>query len=610
MKHLWRVLWPAVFPFFLTACVPAPPAPPEHIPAGDFSYADTYLDWLIRREMKRSDIPGCAVTVVSRDRVIAQKTYGITDVRSQTPVTASTVFRAGSITKSLTALAVMKLREEGRLDPDAPLDHYLPEFSIKSRFPDARPITPRLLLSHQAGLMGDYLHGIMGAQRLTPQELVQALHDEYLDAPPGERFLYSNTGYGLLGALIERVTGRRYEEYVNTEILEPMGMEHAALELTPVLTPRLASGHMPHALGFFPGGDKKNAPVAYLPIRDSAAGALLTDICDLGTYVQFLLRDKETDGTHIITNASFMEMIRVQPAPERVFVAVDYGLGLMRHTFRYPGVDDIIHHSGNVNGFYSMMLFSPSRGLGLALLTNSSGGFFPSYRICSLALRRYLEADGGAPVMPPAQPETPPVSLPPETLDSLTGYYALLGLTLTVSRSGQELRLSIPAINMELALVPREDGRFAPELRALGIFPVDIAPWIGFDKVLVRFAAPAGSAGTMELEGTAGAADVVIAFRRTTKPADSPAADRYLGRYDLIRGERDRETLDLYLPIKSVHLEKKDGWIVLSCPELGQGIGLAMEFINDREALLLGTNETVFFDENTLRLLGLTAKRK
>lgn len=594
----------------VTACTPSPPPAPEHIPLGDFTYADDYLDWLMRREMREAGIPGCAVTIVSRDRVIVRKAYGVIEKNTKDPVTDDTVFRAGSLTKSITALAVMRLSERGLVDLDAPLTDYLPEFAMKSRFPATRPITPRLLLSHQAGLPADYLAGIMGDQRLSPRELIQALNREYLSAPPGQRFMYSNTGYGLLGAMIERVTGRRYEEYVQREILDPLGLTHSSLELTPTQASKLASGHMPHALGFMPGSGKDTQPVPYYPIRDGAAGALLTDIQDLGTYVQFLMNDKEKNGKGIISNASFAEMVRPEPAPERVFLPVDYGLGLMSGTFRYEGADDIIHHSGNVNGFYSMMLFSPSRGLGMALLTNSSAGFFPSYRICSLAFRRYLAAATGEasrPLLPVEEKQTP---VSPTDLDECSGHYALMGLVVDVTRAGGELRLAIPAAGLEMALVPLGNDLFRPEMRVLGLVPIDISSWIGFERTRVRFLLHGDGSGLMELEGLAGTALVTASLVKTSKPVTTPAAERYLGLYRIERLERDRPALDLYLPMKMIRLENKDGWIMLTSPELGQGMGMALSFVNDREAVLLGTNETVFFEEGTLQATGLKARRE
>jgi CubicO group peptidase (beta-lactamase class C family) len=603
---------PVVLALVVATCatVAGEPTPPGATAFGDYDYADRFLDWIVRSEMARAGIPGCAIEVVTADRVIVSKTYGVTDTDTKTPVTGRTLFRAGSITKSLTALAVMQLAEAGRIDLDAPLSRYLPEFALTYRDPDARPVTPRLLLCHQGGLAADYLHGIMGEKKLSPRELVLALNGEYADFPPGEVFLYSNTGYGLLGATIERVTGRAYEEYVTTEILTPLGLTHSALALTPDRAPLLASGHMSRSLGFFPGSGSAAAPVPYVPIRDAAAGALITDIGDLGAYVQFLMRDKNADGTKIVTQKDFEEMIRPQPVPEKTFIVTGYGYGFMRHIYHYPGVDDIVFHSGNVNGFYSMMAFSPSRGLGIALLTNSTSGFFPSYRIVSRAFRHYLAATAPGLAAPAASGERT-ISPAPDDLHPYAGHYALMGLRVDVSLTGNELKLFIPAVNMELALEPLGGDRFRPVFRLLGFIPVDIAPFIGFEAAEARFESRAGAFATLYLEGTAGEVLITLGFRRASKPAPAaPAADRRLGAYALVRDERDRAALDLYLPMKEIRLEKRDGWIELSSPELGQGLAVALEFITDDEAVLLGTRETVFFKDDTISLLGLHAVRK
>ncbi len=608
---------PAAFIIISASCATPPPSPPANIAPGDFTYAGRYLDWLVRRDMARADIPGCAVAVVSREGVLFQRAYGVAGRSTREPVTTKTFFRAGSITKSLTALAVMKLSEEGLVDLDAPLARYVPGFSIKSRFPGASPVTVRELLAHRSGITGDYLSGIMGDRRLTSPELVAALADEYLCFPPGEVFYYSNTGYSLLGALIERVTGRRLEEYVKTEILDPIGMRESALELTPEIEPLLAKGHMPKALGFFPGGQKGTAEVPYLPIRDAAAGALLTNIEELGRYAQFLLAADCKLDPPIVNAQDYFEMTRLQfPGNNAsVFEAADYGLGFMLDAFLYPDVRDLVHHSGNVNGFYSFIVFSRSRDLGLVLLCNSASGFFSCYDLVSRGFRKYLDAATPAPLRASAPPgyagPGPSAAAPePAPLAALTGRYAVLGVPVDVQLRGNKLWLVFPPAKFDLRLTREKGNRFSVAAMVLGLFPVDPAPFMGLDKAAVDFDPATTGAPTMYLEGTAGEAVIRLALRKAEKTAIPSSFERYLGNYVLERDERNAESLDLYLPVKELKLEKKNGWLTLSSPDLGPDLGLAMTPVGNDQALLLGTNETVFFSGDELRFSGLRARKK
>jgi CubicO group peptidase (beta-lactamase class C family) len=588
------------------------PAQPEKITNGDFSFANTFLDWIVKRNMARDNIPGCAIAVVDRERVIFQQEYGVADSRTKKPVTAEMFFRAGSITKSLTALAVMKLSEQGKIDIERPVTDYVPEFSLKNRTPGAPPITIRMLLSHRSGIMGDYLAGIMGTNRLSPGELLAALKNEYVSFQPGEAFLYSNTGYSILGMVIERVSGVKYEEYVKREILVPLGMAESSLSRTPFIEERLASGHMARGIALFPSGARENAPVAFLDIRDSAAGSLLTNIEEMSRYIQFFLRDKDTLSPRIISNRSFEEMQKVQfpEAKKKLFITSDYGLGLMRNTFNYTGVDDCIHHPGDVNGFYSLMLFSPKYGIGLILLSNSSGGFFSIYEIVSRSFKHYLETVMGRKLGNTLPLEKEGYSVSREQLRKYEGRYAVLGLSIDIRAQREELMFSTPSVKTELLLSPVGENRFKPFARALGIFYVDVASYLHLDKAYASFIVADDQVSFLTLEGISGDVMTRLALARVPK-ADIPRSfDRSLGSYSLVADERTQEALEIYLPVKEFRLVKKDGWLTLVSSGLPVELGLTLEPVSDTEALLAGSNETLQFQDDTITVSGLRIKKR
>src|SRR5690242_9381266 len=138
----------------LTACAAAPKrgAPIE---AGDYRYLGEYLDWMIHAEMRRRDVPGVSIAVVDDQRVVFARGYGMADVANKVPATPETLYRAGSLSKLITATEIMRRIDAGELDLDDPITKHLPRFSIENRFSGAKPITLRSLLAHHSGLPSD-----------------------------------------------------------------------------------------------------------------------------------------------------------------------------------------------------------------------------------------------------------------------------------------------------------------------------------------------------------------------------------------------------------------------------------------------------------------------
>ncbi len=156
--HIMEFILAAGVFFSVSACA-GNSAKPESAGNNDYSRAIQYLDKSIRENMKKNGISALGVAIVVDGNTVFIKNYGVMNKLSKTPVPEDAYFQPGSISKSFTALAVMKLAEEGRIDIDAPVTKYLPEFAMKSRFPGAKDITIRHLLSHRAGLPRDYYAG-------------------------------------------------------------------------------------------------------------------------------------------------------------------------------------------------------------------------------------------------------------------------------------------------------------------------------------------------------------------------------------------------------------------------------------------------------------------
>ena len=181
---------------------------------GDFTGAVSVLDSIIRKNLEQQRIPGAAVAVVHEGRVIFSQCYGYADTQNKVPIAEDTYFMVGSLTKSFTALAVLKLIEQGKIDLNADIKNYIPDFSIKNLDGSETPITVNHLLTHTSGLMIDYYIRRTGEKKQSNTDLLSQLREEYLCFRPGSASKYSNIGYRLLGIMIERVTGERFENYL------------------------------------------------------------------------------------------------------------------------------------------------------------------------------------------------------------------------------------------------------------------------------------------------------------------------------------------------------------------------------------------------------------
>lgn len=189
-------------------------------------------------ELRETGTPGAAVAVVKGDRVVFAKGFGVASVETNAAVTTGTLFRVGSITKMLTAAALLSLAEEGKLKLDAPIGSY-----AKGLAPKIARITAHQLLSQTSGLKDvpgeDGLH-----EETAPGEFVRSLKDDDQLIAPGQAFSYSNACYALAGYLLEQLTGKPYADEMSERVFQPLGMARTTLRSTVAMAYPLALGHV------------------------------------------------------------------------------------------------------------------------------------------------------------------------------------------------------------------------------------------------------------------------------------------------------------------------------------------------------------------------------
>jgi D-alanyl-D-alanine carboxypeptidase len=310
------------------------------------------IDAAVQTEMERSRQPGLTLGLTDQDSTLVIRTYGFADLASRQAVTPETLFEIGSIGKTFTAVAILQLVDEGRLDLEAPVDRYLPWFVVPQQA-GRPPITIAHLLSHTAGLVA----GIDG----TPEAAFQvwSLRDLPTFSAPGERFHYSNVGYKALGLVLEAVEGRPYREVIRARILDPLGMSATEPAITHDIRTRLAVGYEylhDDRIGY-PGAPL--APATWLE-TETADGSIASTAADMCAFVRLLLRE----GDGLLSESAFAEMTAGNPSEgETAF----YGYGLV---IRELEGRRLIGHGGGMVGYLAGMQADPEAGLGVIVLQN------------------------------------------------------------------------------------------------------------------------------------------------------------------------------------------------------------------------------------------------
>lgn len=334
--------------------------------------------------------PAVVWGVVVDGTLAASGAYGLRDVEANAPATLDTVFRIASMTKSFTALAILKLRDEGRLSLDDPVVKHVPEFaSVALPTRDSAPITIRQLLTHGAGFAED---NAWGDRQLAQPD---ATLNEWLalglpfSTAPGTAYEYSNYGFALLGRIVANVSRRPYAEYMNTQILQPLGMTASYWDAAAV-----PAEHIAH--GYRRAGDTwiRETPLGHGSF--GPMGGLWTSGRDLAKYIAYMLsawppRDAPEQGP--VRRASMREMQQAQrlsgfsatylPAAGTLEAQTTaYGFGLRTTTdCRFPLA---VAHSGGLPGYGSNMTWLPEYGVGVFALANVT--YAPAARITRMMI--------------------------------------------------------------------------------------------------------------------------------------------------------------------------------------------------------------------------------
>jgi CubicO group peptidase (beta-lactamase class C family) len=407
--------------------------------------------------MERQGTPGLSIAITTRQGTVDVITLGYADVAAKAAVTPDTRFAIGSITKSMTALALMQLYDGGSLDLQAPVRRYLPWFRIDS---NGKPILIHQILSHTAGLPDDY-----SSQGAYTYDIV-ALAKAHVLFPPGTSWSYSNDGYATAGAILSSLDRRPWIDSLQARVLDPIGMTGAAPAFTPETLQRAAVGYQ-WLYNDRPGSLRPAlTPSPAIDFVDPAGSVLATPE-DMARYMRFYLNGgRLSNGTALISPQAFTRMTnadrlyngKVAGDPEGEMAEAplmyrQYGFGM---SIEDDGGDRVIGHTGGVSGYTACMQMNTTRGFGVIAMANLvEAPLHPCAIVLYAMAVLQAQSQGRALPAPPPAPDLRHV----ENADRYAGTYTSPnGSTFQVAASGGQL--SLIDSSGTSAVYPRGDDTF------------------------------------------------------------------------------------------------------------------------------------------------------
>jgi len=389
--------------------------------ATDSVKIEVAVDALVAQALKTTGAAGLSVAIARRGEVVLAKGYGLADVEFDVKADVDTMFRIGSVTKQFTAALVMRLVEQKKLALDDDLSKYVPDFPLQGH-----KVTIRQLLDHTSGIPSYTDIGEEWAKKwpleLTHEELLALVKDKPFDFEPGTKWAYNNTGYYLLGMVIEKVSSKSYGQWIVSEISKPLGLDRTRRDSNVDIIKNRAQGY---GIERTLVGSKLVNDQVLGTNQPGAAGMLLSTARELVRWQMALTTGK------VVSAESFARMRTATILPDGKDTG--YGFGLM--------IDDLagharVQHGGGIFGFNSMLAWYPDDDLHIAVISN--GEPISSSKIADDLVWIALGTE------PPAAKDLP---IPAERIAQLVGKYTIadLGLDSDVTTENGQLFLQAKA---------------------------------------------------------------------------------------------------------------------------------------------------------------------
>jgi len=369
--------------------------------------------------MAEHKIPSVAVAVAQDGKIIWEEAFGFANREKRIPATPQTMYSLASISKPFTATGLMVLKERGRIDLDRPINDYLGESKVKVRVGNPAGVTVRRVATHSAGLPWhvNFFYHDEPYRAPTRDETIRRYANTVTE--PGEKWVYSNLGYGILDYVIERQSGKRYARFLRDDVFRPLGLTRTSVDIEPGLEKYQAVRY-----------DEDGAPIPFYGFDHAGASAVYSSAHDLVRFGMFHLKARLPDQQSILSDAGIDEMQKpvIQSIPNQ-WCTVGW------YSTLYPDNRTAISHSGGMGGVATTLRLFPKEKIAIVVLTNS-GNSQPG-----LIANQIIETlmPGGAPKPPPntsPAPFKPAAGLMGIWSGKIHTYQAEIPLTLEIKPDG------------------------------------------------------------------------------------------------------------------------------------------------------------------------------
>lgn len=542
-----------------------PPARPDTLARGDRTALVAYLDALCTHTCREQGLVGLSIALLDGREPVWAQGYGHADRDAGVPAGPDTRYRAGSVSKLFTSLAAMQLAEAGELDIDAPLHHALPGFAMRSHLPRQAHITPRMLMTHHAGLPSDYVEGMWGEPTYRFPGLLPLLRDEYYAFAPNQVYAYSNLGMTLLGAAVEQIDGRPFEQCLQQRVLEPLGMTASAFDILAPRGPGAAAAY-----------DAEGRLAQEPGLRDTPAGGLNTTVLDLLRFAGLWFEPQPGVPSALLSAEGLREMLSPQNDDCALDLDLRVGLGWHFAPGTVPGGGPVAMHTGATLNHRATLMLLPEHRLAVAVMSNSANALQATHNLAAQALSVLLEHKTGTRAPQPGAPRPVDPRHLPATLASFPGHYATeLGF---VSITGTGDGLTVHGAGQRLQLKQLPNGYLALQKRLLGLIDIDLGSLGDYELTLARIAGH-------ELLLARDRGGFLLAGERLAPPTISSAWEARLGDYRYV-GK------DAFIASKmeqvQVRLLREDGFLLVETTGAEGTQRLALRPLSDAAAVIDG----------------------
>lgn len=394
---------------------------------------------LVERLMQKHKVPGVQVGIMVNNEIEAFG-FGVTNIEHPLKVTGKTLFQIGSISKTFTATAVMRLVEMGRIDLDATVRTYIPDFRVQDKEASERA-TVRDLLTHTGGWFGDFFHDTGPGDDAMKKYAADMSRLEQL-SPLGALWSYNNAGFYLAGYVIEVVTGKKYEDVLKELIFDPLGLSHCFFDPGKMMTYPVAVGHTVED-----GEIVIDHPWA-LPRAIYPAGGINSNVRDLMVYARFHMGDGTTESGEMLLQKATMEQMQ----SAQISIHGDkHVMGLSWFIKEINSVKNL-YHWGSTVGQTALFWMVPGHDLAFAILTNNGTTDVLIDQIGRWILKTYLDICDEIPK---------PINAPVETLTQYAGMYSQpyadieLGILGGKIVAAKRLKAGFPSLDAEIGPSPQ-----------------------------------------------------------------------------------------------------------------------------------------------------------